>query len=206
MDFSLMINNDRIITLHKNFICVIIHHGWKAGKITLWRKEGNGKWKRNWLITFMSNLSWEYLHIKLLKDTHREKSDSLTHSRRTFPRRTLSRRTLPRPDTSPTDTSPTRHIPDRHFPNQTHPRWTLPRRTLSRPEISSTDISPTEPCNATKSNVRLSIIKTHYFISYILFLSSSAHRQPLGGVLQKSGSPTVLNPIKKYLQRSPNFH
>ena len=143
MDFSLMINNDRIITLHKNFICVIIHHGWKAGKITLWRKEGNGKWKRNWLITFMSNLSWEYLHIKLLKDTHREKSDSLTHSRRTFPRRTLSRRTLPRPDTSPMDTSPTGHIPDRHFPNQTHPRWTLPRPNTSPTNTSPTDTFPT---------------------------------------------------------------
>ena len=28
-----MINNDRIITLHKNFICVTIHHGWKSGKL-----------------------------------------------------------------------------------------------------------------------------------------------------------------------------
>ena len=67
-------------------------------------------------------------------------------------------------------------------------------------------ISPTEPFNATKKNVRLSTIKTHYFISFILFLSSSAHRQPLGGVLQKSGSATVLKPIKKYLQMSSIFH
>ena len=28
-----MINNDRIITLYKNFIRVIIHHGRKAGKL-----------------------------------------------------------------------------------------------------------------------------------------------------------------------------
>ena len=52
----------------------------------------------------------------------------------------------------------------------------------------------------------LSTIKTHYFISFIFFLSSSAHRQPLGGVLQKIGSATVLKPIKKYLQRSSIFH
>ena len=150
----------------------------------------------------MSNLRWDYLHVKLLKDSHREKSDSLTHLRRTFPRRTLPRRTLPReifprPDISPMDTSPTRHIPDGHFPNQTHPRRTLPRpdtsptdisptrhipdghfpdqthprRTLARPDISPTDISSTELCNATKKNVRLSTIKTQYFISFILFLS-----------------------------------
>ena len=37
--------------------------------------------------------------------------------------------------------------------------------------------------------------KTHYLISFIFFLSSSAHRQPLRGVLQK-GSATVLRPIK----------
>ena len=48
--------------------------------------------------------------------------------------------------------------------------------------------------------------KTHYFISFILFLSSSAHRQPLGGALQKSGSATVLKPIKKYLQRNSIFN
>ena len=53
---------------------------------------------------------------------------------------------------------------------------------------------------------RLSAIKTRYFISFILFLSSSAHRQPLGGVLQKTGSATVLKPIKKYLQMSSIFH
>ena len=46
-------------------------------------------------------------------------------------------------------------------------------------------ISPTEPSNATKKNVRLSTIKTHYFIFFILFLSSSTHRQALGGVVQK---------------------
>ena len=45
-----------------------------------------------------------------------------------------------------------------------------------------------------------------YFISFILFLSSSAHIQPLGVALQKSGSATVLEPIKKYLKRSPIFH
>ena len=67
-------------------------------------------------------------------------------------------------------------------------------------------ISPNEPCNATKKNVRLSTIKAHYFISFILFLSSSAHRQPLGGVPQKSGFATVLKPIKKYLQRGSIFH
>ena len=67
-------------------------------------------------------------------------------------------------------------------------------------------ISPTEPCNATEKNVRLSAIKTHYFISFILFLSSSAHRKPLGGVLRKIGSATVLKPIKKYLERSSIFH
>ena len=60
-------------------------------------------------------------------------------------------------------------------------------------------ISPTEPCNTTKKNIRLSTIKIHYFISLIFFLSSSARRQPLGGVLQKIGSATVLKPIKKYL-------
>ena len=48
--------------------------------------------------------------------------------------------------------------------------------------------------------------KAHYFISFIFFLSSSAHRQPLGGVLQKDGSATVLKPIKQYLQRSSIFH
>ena len=32
-NFSLMIKNDRIITLYKNFIRVTIHHGWKAGKL-----------------------------------------------------------------------------------------------------------------------------------------------------------------------------
>ena len=65
---------------------------------------------------------------------------------------------------------------------------------------------PIEPCNATKKNIRLSTMKTHYFISFICFLSSSAHRQPPGGVLQKTGSATVLKPIKKYLQRSSIFH
>ena len=67
-------------------------------------------------------------------------------------------------------------------------------------------ISPTEPFNDTKKNVRLSTMKTHYFISFILFLSSSAHREPLGGVLQKTGSATVLKPTKKCLQRSWIFH
>ena len=43
---------------------------------------------------------------------------------------------------------------------------------------------PNEPCNATKKNVWLSTIKTHCFTSFILFLSSSTHRQQLG-VLQK---------------------
>ena len=28
-----MINNDRIITLSKNFIRVIIHHSWEVGKL-----------------------------------------------------------------------------------------------------------------------------------------------------------------------------
>ena len=28
-----MINSDPIITLYKNFICVTICHGWKAGKL-----------------------------------------------------------------------------------------------------------------------------------------------------------------------------
>ena len=58
---------------------------------------------------------------------------------------------------------------------------------------------PTETCNATKKNVRLSTIKTHDFISFILFLSSSAYRQAMGGVLRKVGSATVLKPITKYL-------
>ena len=66
--------------------------------------------------------------------------------------------------------------------------------------------SPTGPCNATKKNVRLSIIITHYFIPFILFLLSSAHRQALGGVLQKIGSTSVLKPITKYLRRSSIFH
>ena len=43
------------------------------------------------------------------------------------------------------------------------------------------------------------------FISFILFLSSSAHRQPLGGVLQKNSSPTVLKPIKKIPAKEFNF-
>ena len=43
-------------------------------------------------------------------------------------------------------------------------------------------------------------MKTPYFISFIIFLSSSTHRQPLGRVLQKIGSATVLKPIKIYLQ------
>ena len=64
---------------------------------------------------------------------------------------------------------------------------------------------PNWTLQCTEENVRLNTIKTHYFISFILFLSSSAHRQPLGGVLQKSGSATVLKPIKKYLQRSSNL-
>ena len=189
MDLKLFFNDKQWSNNNVTLEFYLRHHPsrLKSRKITLWRKEGNGKWKRNWLITFMSNLSSEYLHIKLLKDTHREKSDSLTHSRQTFPRWTLSwhfsdqthpRWSLPQPDTSPTDISPTRNIPDGHFPDQTHPWRTLPRRTLSRPEISPTDISPTEPCNATKKNVRVSTVKTHYFIPYILFLSSSAHRQP----------------------------
>ena len=38
----------------------------------------------------------------------------------------------------------------------------------------------------------------HYLIFFILFLSGSAHRQPLGSVLQKSRSATVLKPIKKF--------
>ena len=66
-------------------------------------------------------------------------------------------------------------------------------------------ISPTEVCNGTKKNVRLSTIKTRYFIFLVLSLSSSAHRQPLGVVPQKIGSATVLKPIKKYLQRSSIF-
>ena len=48
----------------------------------------------------------------------------------------------------------------------------------------------------THNNVRLSTVKTHFLISFILFLSSSAYRQPLGGVLQESDSATVLKPIK----------
>ena len=44
--------------------------------------------------------------------------------------------------------------------------------------------------------------KAHCFISFIFFLSSSAHRQPLGDVLQKNGSVTV----QKYLKRSSIFH
>ena len=67
-------------------------------------------------------------------------------------------------------------------------------------------ISPNEPCNATEKNIRLSKIKTHHFISSILFPSSSAHRQPLGGVLQKIGPAIVLKSIKKYLRRSKIFH
>ena len=47
--------------------------------------------------------------------------------------------------------------------------------------------------------------ETHYFISFILFLSSSAHKQSLGGVLQKIGSATVLKPIKKILAKEFNF-
>ena len=65
--------------------------------------------------------------------------------------------------------------------------------------------SLTEPCNATKKNARLSTIKTYYFISFIFFLFSSAHRQPLGGVLQKSCSATVLKPIKKIPAKEFNF-
>ena len=53
-----------------------------------------------------------------------------------------------------------------------------------------------------QKNVRLNTVKTHYFISFILLLSSSAHRQPLGDVLQKIGSAPVVKPIKKYLRRS----
>ena len=64
-------------------------------------------------------------------------------------------------------------------------------------------ISRTEPCNAAKKNVRLTTIKTHCFISFIFFLSSSAHRQRLGSVLQKSRSATVLKPIKKFDQKIP---
>ena len=67
-------------------------------------------------------------------------------------------------------------------------------------------ICPTGPWNGTKKNARLSSMKTHYFISFILFLSSSTHRQPLGGVLQKLDSATVLNPVKKYLRRSSIIH
>ena len=67
-------------------------------------------------------------------------------------------------------------------------------------------ISPTEPCNATKKNVRLTTRKTPHSISFILFLSSSAHRQRLGGVLQKSCSAIVLKSIKKYLQKSSLFY
>ena len=47
--------------------------------------------------------------------------------------------------------------------------------------------------------------KTHYFISFILFFSSSAYRQLLKAVLQKIGSATVLKPIKKYLRRNSIF-
>ena len=57
-----------------------------------------------------------------------------------------------------------------------------------------------------QKNVSLSTIKTHNFISFILFLWSRAHMQPLGGVLQKIGSATVLKPIKKYLRMSSIFH
>ena len=64
----------------------------------------------------------------------------------------------------------------------------------------------TEPCNATKKNARLGAIKAYYLISFIFFLLSTAHRQPLGGVLQKSCSATVLKPIKKYLQRNSVVH
>ena len=42
-------------------------------------------------------------------------------------------------------------------------------------------------------------------ISFILFPSSSAHRQPLGDVLQKIGSPTVLKAIKKIPAKEFNF-
>ena len=62
---------------------------------------------------------------------------------------------------------------------------------------------PYEPCNTTKKNARLSTIKANYFSSFILFLSSSAHRQSLGGVLQKSRSSTVLKRIKKFDQKIP---
>ena len=52
-----------------------------------------------------------------------------------------------------------------------------------------------------KDDVRLSAIKAHYFISFILFPSSRAHRQPLGGILKKIGSATVLKPVKTFLRR-----
>ena len=38
------------------------------------------------------------------------------------------------------------------------------------------------------------------------FFHSFSRRQPLGSVLQNTGSATVLKPIKKYLQRSSIFH
>ena len=66
-------------------------------------------------------------------------------------------------------------------------------------------IRPYFPNNATKKNVRLSTIKTHYFIFFILFLSSSSHKQPLGGALQKIGSATELKPIKKTPAKEFNF-
>ena len=42
-----------------------------------------------------------------------------------------------------------------------------------------------------KEECKTDTIKIHYFISFILFLSSSAYRQPLGDVLQKIGSATA---------------
>ena len=51
-----------------------------------------------------------------------------------------------------------------------------------------------------KEECRTEYYKNTLFISFILLLSSSALRQPLGGVLQKSGSATALKPIKKGVQ------
>ena len=66
-------------------------------------------------------------------------------------------------------------------------------------------ISPTEPSNATKKNVRLSTIKTHYFIFFILFLSSSTHKQPLGGVLQKNWFCSCAKANQKIPAKEFNF-
>ena len=48
--------------------------------------------------------------------------------------------------------------------------------------------------------------KNTLFHFFILFLLSSAHGQPLGGVLQKIGYAAVLKPIKTNLRRNSIFH